>query len=912
MSIKNIVDLSIWFRKSKPIGTTTLLLGMLLTSWCDRVSAQSTIVPDNTLGSESSQVRTERNIEGLPSELIEGGAQRDNNLFHSFSQFNVEAGRGAYFANPEGITNILGRVTGDNVSEILGTLGVLGNADLFLINPNGIVFGENASLDVNGSFVGTTADSVVFDNGFGFSATDPEAPPLLTIDIPIGLQSGSNPGNIVNNSTANGFGLRVPSGENISLIGGDVNLDRGLITTPGGTVELGGLSAAGAIAIDEDSSFSFSAEAPRANVSLTNGAEVNVRAGGGGFINVNARNLLLSGRSRLFAGIAEGMGTTDAQAGDITIDATDSVRLIGVDNSPVGLDTEINNHVGEEVARRDNPDVNSNAFGNGGEIAISTEFLEIGNQARITANSFAIGDAGDIKIDTNSISSGGAIASLVEQGTGNAGNVTINNTNTIAIGDNSNIQSQVIDGGKGNAGNIEIDTGSLTLQEFSVILADNQGTGNAGNITINAEDSISLDGQVSLILSQVQDDVVGDAGDISISSPLVTLSDFSLISTNVNESSIGRTGNIFLNVGTLRLTDGAVIDALTENNFDGGNINVKANLVELSNGGKIVTSGSGGGNAGSLNFDIADTLRIDNSSPPEDSPFDEPILQQLALETGLFANTVGDAIGNGGSIDASAGTIQLENGGSISAATSSSLGGNIALQVEDTLSLRSDSLISAEAGDEGSGGNINIDTGFLVAFPPEGSNGSDIIANAFQGQGGRIDIATQGIFGIESRENLTPFNDITASSEFGLSGVVEIDTPEVDLSQDSLNISIKPVEVEVAQTCQPNTSGVRSEFAVVGRGGLSDSPTNTLDTAAGWEDWGADRPRSNEAVTPDSSLTTLSTNDNRSAQIIEAQGWIVNEEGNVMLVAEPTTSASSPDFLSRSPDCPFGQRNSDR
>ncbi len=95
-----------------------------------------------------------------------------------------------------GIENILGRVTGANSSEILGTLGVLGNADLFLINPNGIIFGENARLDVAGSFVGTTADSVVFDNDFEFSASNPQAPPLLTVNVPMGLQYGNNVGSI--------------------------------------------------------------------------------------------------------------------------------------------------------------------------------------------------------------------------------------------------------------------------------------------------------------------------------------------------------------------------------------------------------------------------------------------------------------------------------------------------------------------------------------------------------------------------------------------------------------------------------------------------------------------------------------------------------------------------------------------
>ena len=135
------------------------------------------ITPDNTLGAESSRVIPDGNID-----RIDGGALRERNLFHSFSQFNVNNGQRVYFNNPTGVENILTRVTGGNASNILGTLGVDGNANLFLINPSGIVFGENARLDVRGSFVGTTASGLQFGEQGNFSATNPEAPPLLTVN----------------------------------------------------------------------------------------------------------------------------------------------------------------------------------------------------------------------------------------------------------------------------------------------------------------------------------------------------------------------------------------------------------------------------------------------------------------------------------------------------------------------------------------------------------------------------------------------------------------------------------------------------------------------------------------------------------------------------------------------------------
>jgi filamentous hemagglutinin family protein len=161
------------------IGGCVAIFGTLCAMSSDRVNAQ--IVPDNTLGAESSGVTPIPNIPGIPSDRIDGGATRGANLFHSFQEFNVGEGRGAYFANPTGIENILTRVTGSNASNILGRLGVLGGANLFLLNPNGIVFGPNATLDIQGSFLATTADRVQLGDNSYFSATQPQTSSLLSV-----------------------------------------------------------------------------------------------------------------------------------------------------------------------------------------------------------------------------------------------------------------------------------------------------------------------------------------------------------------------------------------------------------------------------------------------------------------------------------------------------------------------------------------------------------------------------------------------------------------------------------------------------------------------------------------------------------------------------------------------------------
>ncbi|WP_353672551.1 filamentous hemagglutinin N-terminal domain-containing protein [Synechocystis sp. LKSZ1] len=146
------------------------------------------IIPDQSLGAESSRVEALTNF----LDQINGGALRGTNLFHSFQEFSIPEGHGAYFTNPAGVLNIFSRVTGNNPSQLLGLLGVAGEANLFFLNPNGIIFGPNAQLDVRGSFLATTANSFQFADGQTFGRDPSQGPPLLTISVPIGLDFGGN------------------------------------------------------------------------------------------------------------------------------------------------------------------------------------------------------------------------------------------------------------------------------------------------------------------------------------------------------------------------------------------------------------------------------------------------------------------------------------------------------------------------------------------------------------------------------------------------------------------------------------------------------------------------------------------------------------------------------------------------
>ncbi|HEY9669316.1 MAG TPA: filamentous hemagglutinin N-terminal domain-containing protein, partial [Coleofasciculaceae cyanobacterium] len=309
------------------------------------VSAQ--ITPDDTLSTERSRVIPQNSS----TERIEGGARRGANLFHSFQEFNVDQGRGAYFANPAGVENILSRVTGGNPSEILGTLGVLeGNANLFFLNPNGIIFGSNTKLDVRGSFLGSTSDSFIFDNGFVFSAANPQSPPLLTISVPVGLQFGRNPGAIRFlgtsgfQSSRHGLGLTVPPGRTVALVGGEMTLQGAFLGAPGGRIEIGSVAPLSQIRLHSaDGGWRLGYEGSQGfqNIEVSRSLiDTSVRANNNfqllssdGDISIRASNLDIGGTS-----IVRASTFTALPGGDITIDVENLTLREGTNVVSVAFD----------------------------------------------------------------------------------------------------------------------------------------------------------------------------------------------------------------------------------------------------------------------------------------------------------------------------------------------------------------------------------------------------------------------------------------------------------------------------------------------------------------------------------------------------------------------------------------------
>ena len=258
---------------------------------------------------------------------ITNGKQLGSNLFHSFQQFSVPEGGSANFANGLDIQNIFSRITGNSISEINGLIETNGNASLFLLNSNGIIFGSNAELNVGGSFIASTASQINFADGSVFSARDrPES--LLTVSIPIGLQFGDNPGDIINRSTGNeGFGLSVLSDRTLALVGGNVNFESGVLFTEGGKIEIGSVDAFASVKLTSSESgwtFDYSDVNKFRDIYLSEQAAVVTRllTEGSGEIFLQGRDIKLSGDSGILT-FNEG----EISGTSISVTASESVEI---------------------------------------------------------------------------------------------------------------------------------------------------------------------------------------------------------------------------------------------------------------------------------------------------------------------------------------------------------------------------------------------------------------------------------------------------------------------------------------------------------------------------------------------------------------------------------------------------------
>ncbi|MBV6626081.1 MAG: filamentous hemagglutinin N-terminal domain-containing protein [Rivularia sp. (in: Bacteria)] len=788
---------------------------------------------------------------------INDGNRVGNNLFHSFQEFSVPSGGSAVFNNPADVVNIINRVTGGNVSNINGLIRATGNANLFLINPSGIVFGEDAKLDIGGSFFGSTADSINFADGTVFSALDTQQEPLLTISTPLGLQYGQNPGSITVKGTGSNLipspialvddrnvGLQVRKGKTLALVGGNVIVEGGNLTAGGGRIEVGSVASNSNVSLtpgNEIWQLGYEKVNNFQNIEFSQIASADVSSANPGSIKMVGNSIIFSEGSTLL-GLISGTNTIPG-TGNINIQAKDTVQFSGIGDTglPALLLTQVN------------PDGENNAA----NISIKTSRLLLDDGALILSSTLSSGNAGKINIDASE---------SIEL---NGGNI---------FGGGSSISTQVDPGGTANAGELTVNTNRLRLNDGAQITSTTRGNGNGGNVFLNASESIELagiaeDGLSSRIFSQVNRGGVGDSGTLTIITRNLILRDGaqigsgtfgegngndmkitasetlelsgvdidgigSAISTQTSLDAIGNAGNLTIETGRLSLNDEAFITSSTNNIGNSGDLKIQASdSVTVDNGSFIAARASEGGAAGNLDV-ITNKLIVDN-------------LGELRVSgKGQFP---------AGSLTINADSILLDNQGSLTAVTPGGSEGNISLKSQDVV-LRRNSRIATNV-DNGTGGNINIDTGVLALV-----ENSEIVAQAIEGRGGNINITTQGLF-------QSPGTRIDASSQLGIDGVIQIDTPDIDPSQQITELPEGIIDTEnlVATSCLIPSSRNRGKFIITGSGGLANTPTGV--SSSNFATYSV--PKNNQQQALNSQKV--------SSLVIESEGIFTLEDGSVVL-----------------------------
>ena len=615
---------------------------------CNPVAAQ--IESDRTLSVNSDVIKNGINFQ------INGGTSRGNNLFHSFKKFNIPTGGEAFFNNANSIENIFTRVTGGSISNIDGIIKANGSANLFLMNPNGIIFGENARLNIGGSFFGTTAENIKFTEG-EFSTVNPQAPPLLKINLPVGLQMGTNPGNI--EVTGSGHNLitqdinftpyfnpgsssllQVELGKTLALIGGDITLDGATLNAETGRVELSSVKQ-GVVNLNqtvEDFALNISPNSRLGNIQLSQQSLIDVSAGE---IQINGNSVSLEDGSVLFV---QNRGIQPA--GDINVNATEFLEINGISkdgqirsgmiNETIAGNTGNINVISPRLIIQDGGGIGNKTFSpaRGGNISLNvSELIEIGgiseiNPALFTAIgsiTFADGKSGDISVKTKQLSVlDGAAISATTFGNGDGGDVNINAQKIDVKGEgfgvftNSTISSSAL--GTGDGGNLNIDTKSLTISEGAQINTNSSNSGNAGNLTINATEYLQIANKSFITsiadsnkelqsLFNLPDLASGDGGNITINTPFLFLDNGAL---DVSNFGTGDAGLLEVNADLLKLDNSGKLSATTIFG-EGGNISLNTQSLQMRDGSSISTSAGGTGNGGNIAINTDTLVALENS-----------------------------------------------------------------------------------------------------------------------------------------------------------------------------------------------------------------------------------------------------------------------------------------------------------
>jgi len=716
----------------------------------------SQVIPDNSLGANSSQ---------LEQNVIKGGLTQNENLFHSFEEFGISPTEAIYFANPAGINNIFSRITGNKPSNIEGILGVQGNARLFFLNPNGIIFGPNAQINVPGGLIGTTAQQVDFQNGQSWGI-DTAQTPRLTVKVPVGLGFTSKSRNITIKDRGHNVALASPNptaphvepppqirepgldgipGQTIALLGNGIKLEGAIIRIPSGQLDIASIET-GNVGIDlsnELIEFDYSQVENFSNINLNQRSLLSASGNPSGTINIWGNNYQSAGNSLIFS---SNFGKTTA--GNINLNLTNDISFLGNTNSAI-----TNNNLVT-------PGIRTQSFsaGKGGNIIVNGNTLTIKNFSGIVAQTFGNANSGKINIDAEQIVIDGTpplpeLLAISVVGTSSSGKT-------------------------GNAGDIQLSGDNLTINKGGIIVSQSLSQGNTGNIEIIFSEKVTVKGNFSIGTSTEDffsssistNSIIGNVGDIKIATPQLEITEGGQISATGN--GIAEGGNITIN------TDSVLVDGKTPGQDFRGTSQISTTIetptpqLQALFGFPPVAQGNSGDltiNSNTIELSNEGTLRIENQG-----------------------------IGNGGNLLITAQELKLDHNAQITGQTREGSGGNLFINA-DLIQLNQNSRLTTTAETQGRGGKITINSRTLV-----GENNSDILANAQQGPGGDITINSNQVFGFTVRQetnnpNLEQFqtnkiNDIAAISAVNpeLSGQIRFQNNQLISSFELLPIDLAP------------------------------------------------------------------------------------------------------------------------
>jgi filamentous hemagglutinin family protein len=796
-----------------------------------------------------------------PNYTVEAGmgTQMGRNLFHSFGIFNIATGESATFTGTGAtgpVSNIIGRVTGGSPSSIDGTLrSTISGANLYLMNPYGIMFGPKASIDVNGSFHATTADYLRMADNAKFYADLGKASTLSIESVAaFGFLSAAPAPITVEGSLL----INQQPRTTISLIGGDLEI-KGIpadppemggayIASAGGQINLISVASPGEVIVNqpgESPSVDVSSFSKLGNISIS------------GFSAADVSGIDADGEA--------GSGTIIVRAGKLqmTTGAFFAQTYRDVPGNTLGIDIAV---TGDMVAEQSSIiQAASVGTGRGSDILIKAGNLYIQDGSYINTATVGPGQGGNTTVivdnDLNLLRGGEISANTTDVGTG--GNVTVTARNILIQGDQAsvdfaatvdaaggdtaglwtNIAAQAQGGGAG--GNVSITTDTLRILGAGFISTNLFGPLQAGNIDIQAKD-VRISGMIfesatgidqhSRIESRLMyPDASGTGGNISVITDSLRLGDGGYIGTylaydapgdarnitvransitmdprgKIESSSVmgtGNSGDIDITAGQINITGvgtytGERIDITgvrsdTKDGISGGNIHLSANTVSVSAGGQITSESSGAGKGGSIAIN-ANTL-------------------QLQRDAVVSAKSTG--AGNAGDLTFKLGSLAM-TGSTISTDAAIADGGNIDLRAGSIVSLLGSHITAGVGGGPTTvGGNIFIDPAYVVL------NNSSIVANAFEGRGGNIRIVA-GVF-LASSDSL-----VSASSQMGIDGTVDVRAPITSVSG-----TLAPVRASylggaevLHDRCVALLQGAnRSTLTIRGRDGLPPRPGNVL------------------------------------------------------------------------------------